>query len=86
LESDRRLKDVLDTGPNVDPARFFSASPFSATGTPLTPAVISQDTYEVNVYQQPGEDSDALADRVLGKLRTRARGQTGDTRDWGRLR
>jgi hypothetical protein len=37
------------------------------------------------IQQQPGEDAQALANRVVRALKDTARAQTGDTLDCGRL-
>jgi hypothetical protein len=55
----------------------------------LTPSIVSRtspligsQTNTITIVQQPAENGQALANRVLQALRDRARSQSGDTLDW----
>jgi hypothetical protein len=73
---DRRLKDVLEVGPNIHPAQFFSASPFASTSTETLRGALSTTVIHLNgdIVVQDARDPKATADAVLEALRTRAGG------------
>jgi len=72
--------------PILDPGTLFRPR---VTLTPLlnTRTSPSIETFNANitVVQQPGENAEILAKRIEQALRDRARSQTGDTQDFGRL-
>ncbi len=79
LDADRRLKDVLSTGPNIDPVRF--PRPGDGATLPLPGLAPSFSVvFEAGaIQQQPGEDVAALTRRIVDELRIMFRAQSGDT-------